>query len=68
MTIRPRPAALIFASALALSGCFGSSDDKGDTPGPILTPKPSTIQDANTAGTNKTALPEPTKPDAGPKD
>jgi hypothetical protein len=63
MTLRSRLATLLSASALVLSGCFGSSDDKGDTAAPILTPKPSTVQDANTAGSSKTILPEIEKND-----
>ncbi len=60
MTIRPRTFSLVFASALALSGCLGSSDDKGDNgDSKLITPKPSTVEDANTAGSRKTALPEP---------
>jgi hypothetical protein len=60
MTLRPRLATLLSASALALTGCFGSSDDKGDNGGsPIITPKPSGVQDANTAGSLNKILPEP---------
>ncbi len=60
MTPPIRLATLLSASALlTLSGCFGSSDDKGDNNGQIITPKPSNVQDANTAGSLKTILPEP---------
>ena len=68
MTIRPRPGRPLLASALALTiplaGCFGPSDDKGDNGGSVLTPKPSVVQDANTAGSSKTALPVPPLPEA----
>jgi hypothetical protein len=67
MTIRTLTSTLLCASTLALSGCFGPSNDKGDNGDPtIYTPKPSTVQDANTAGTSKTDLPvsAPGKPDA----
>lgn len=51
---------------LSLSGCYGSSQDKGDNVGgSIYTPKPSTVEDANTAGERKTALPPVDK--AGPQ-
>ena len=68
MTIRTRPGRAAFALALALTiplpGCSGTSEDKGDNSGQIITPKPSTIQDANTAGSRKSALPDPDKADA----
>ena len=51
---------------LGLSGCYGSSQDKGDNSSQtIYTPKPSTVEDANTAGERRTALPSAEQP--GPK-
>jgi hypothetical protein len=59
MTPRTRITTILLASVLPLAGCFGSSDDKGDNGDPtIITPKPSSVQDANTAGELKTILPE----------
>jgi hypothetical protein len=63
MTIRIRHRRAILALALGLviplSGCFGTSEDKGDNGGSIITPKPGKVEDANTAGSRKTVLPEP---------
>ena len=51
MFVRPRPAHLLFASVLALSGCFGSSDDKGDNgDSKLITPKPSEAEDPQHRG------------------
>jgi hypothetical protein len=65
MTIRTRPGRAALALALALtiplSGCYGTSEDKGDNSGSIITPKPSTVEDANTAGSRKSVLPDPDK-------
>ncbi len=48
---------------MALPGCFGASNDKGDNPNQIIPPKPGTTEDANTAGNRKTDLPPAIRPD-----
>lgn len=68
MTRRSRAAHILMPMTLTLglSGCYGTSEDKGDNSSKtIYTPKPSTVEDANTAGERKTALPPAEK--AGPK-
>lgn len=63
MEKRKRPGKWLLVSLLGLmiplSGCFGDSNDKGDNTGSMVTPRPGTVQDANTAGTSKTPLPVP---------
>jgi hypothetical protein len=71
MTLRPRTRSLlplVFGLTLPLAGCFGSSNDKGDNPvrAPLFTPKPSTVQDANTAGERKAPLSVPEPPAGAP--
>ena len=73
MTNRSRNPRPLLASTLALTiplaGCFGPSTDKGDNGDvKIFTPKPTTVEDANTAGDRKTVLPVPNKPEIKPAD
>lgn len=62
-TLGPIPALAVALLLMALPGCFGASNDKGDTPAAIITPKPGTTEDANTAGNRKTDLPPAIRPD-----
>ena len=66
MTNRTRSRGALLAAVLGLllpsSGCFGTSNDKGDNGGSLITPKPGKIEDANTAGDRKQALPSVESP------
>jgi len=66
MNSRTRLVIPILTLLFPLSGCFGTSDDKGDNGGSVITPKPSKVEDANTAGSRTTVLPEPKAPEAQP--
>lgn len=64
--IRPALLGLALASTFALPGCYGPSNDKGDNGGSLITPKPSKIEDGNTAGDRKSVLPPVADPAAKP--